>query len=242
MKIPPPPTTNILAPSPAPALRAATVTERLPNYPQPHLHPSLPPAPSTLALRAATVTERLSNYPQPHLHPSLPPAPSARALRAATVTERLSNYPQPHLHPRLSPAPSTPALRAATVTERLSNPLPPTLPNEPSPKTAHPLTTLLFLALCATSLIAQPRIGDCPILPPGNIWNVAIDKLPVAANSAAYIRNNGPTRALHADMDNSASGIPYVIVPQDQPLVPIAFTYADESDPGPLSHPRRRSH
>ncbi|MCC6802262.1 MAG: hypothetical protein IT319_05210, partial [Anaerolineae bacterium] len=38
--------------------------------------------------------------------------------------------------------------------------------------------------------------------------------------------------------ENPDYGIPYVVVPEDQPLVPITFTeYGDESDPGPYPIP-----
>ncbi len=94
----------------------------------------------------------------------------------------------------------------------------------------------VFLFLL-TAAAAQPRIGDCPVFPTNNVWNIPIDKLPVAPNSQAFINNNGPTRALHADLGTAEFGIPYVIVPPDQPLVPVTFTYADESDSGPYPIP-----
>ena len=37
----------------------------------------------------------------------------------------------------------------------------------------------------------QPTIAGCPILPADNIWNTPVDKLPVHANSAAYISTMG---------------------------------------------------
>src|SRR5712692_10438572 len=37
--------------------------------------------------------------------------------------------------------------------------------------------------------------------------------------------------------NGAPNGIPYVVVTADQPLVPILFQYADESDPGPYPIP-----
>jgi hypothetical protein len=77
--------------------------------------------------------------------------------------------------------------------------------------------------------------------PPDNPWNQDISKLPVHANSAALIASIGPDKGLHPDFgtrwNNAPSGIPYCVVRRDQPKVPVRFTYADESDPGPYPIP-----
>jgi hypothetical protein len=114
------------------------------------------------------------------------------------------------------------------------------LRNEPNPVFGHPLAAaaaILLALLFLPHAAAQPRIGDCPVFPSNNVWNVPIDKLPVSPNSQAMIATNGPTRGLHPDLDNVSSGIPFVIVPPDQATVPITFTYADESDSGPYPIP-----
>lgn len=85
----------------------------------------------------------------------------------------------------------------------------------------------------------------CPLFPPDNIWNVAIDDLPVHPNSAAMIDAIGHDRNFHPDFgsgiwppeDGGPIGIPYVIVTGNQPKVPISFYYPDESDPGPYPIP-----
>ena len=60
-------------------------------------------------------------------------------------------------------------------------------------------------------------------------------------SSAAYINFIGSTKLLHPDFgtfwDGEPIGIPYVVVPGDQPLVPVAFLYGDESDAGPYPIP-----
>jgi hypothetical protein len=65
--------------------------------------------------------------------------------------------------------------------------------------------------------------------------------LPTHPNSANYIASieESGRRFLHPDFGaNPDYGIPFVIVPEDQPLVPITFTdYGDESDPGPYPVP-----
>jgi len=53
------------------------------------------------------------------------------------------------------------------------------------------------------------------------------------------IRRLGGNQSLHPDFGSNTNwGIPYEVVPQSQPLVPINFTaYGDESDPGPYPIP-----
>src|SRR3954447_2939780 len=85
------------------------------------------------------------------------------------------------------------------------------------------------------------NIGGCPMFPVDNAWNTPVDNLPVRARSAetiAKIQSVGGDN-LHPDFgENPDYGIPFVVVPADQPLVPITYTaYGDESDPGPLPIP-----
>ncbi len=77
------------------------------------------------------------------------------------------------------------------------------------------------------------------MFPANNLWNQDISRIPVDTNSATYIGSIGASGFLHADFGGGgAYGIPYVVVPQSQPLVPINFTaYGDESDPGPYPIP-----
>lgn len=89
---------------------------------------------------------------------------------------------------------------------------------------------------------AQPKIGSCSIFGPTNIWNVPIDNLPIAANSATLVTTIGATKGLHADFgsglwNGGPIGIPFVTVPGTQPKYAAAFEYADESDRGPYAVP-----
>lgn len=82
------------------------------------------------------------------------------------------------------------------------------------------------------------------MFPPDNAWNTPIDHLPVHALSDAYIDAIGRSRGLHMDFgvgtwDGGPIGIPYNMVGGNQPKAPIAFGYADESDPGPYPIPAK---
>ncbi|MEI7546971.1 MAG: hypothetical protein WCK21_02780 [Actinomycetota bacterium] len=87
----------------------------------------------------------------------------------------------------------------------------------------------------------SPMIGNCRLFPADNPWNLDVRTAPVRAGSAqtiAYIQAHGADN-LHPDFgENPTYGLPYVVVPQSQPLVPITYTdYGDESDPGPFPIP-----
>jgi hypothetical protein len=82
----------------------------------------------------------------------------------------------------------------------------------------------------------SPAIGGCPMFPPDNAWNTDISTAPVDT-SHDYIGSLG-SMVLWPDFGgDGAYGIPYVTVPFSQPLVPISFDVADESDPGPYPTP-----
>jgi hypothetical protein len=86
-----------------------------------------------------------------------------------------------------------------------------------------------------------PNVAGCPVFPADNPWNTRVDALPLHPRSAsiiAHIQANGSDN-LHADFgENPSYGIPYVVVPPDQPLVPITYdAFGDESDPGPFPIP-----
>ncbi len=80
-----------------------------------------------------------------------------------------------------------------------------------------------------------------PMFPADNVWNVAIDTLPVDANSAAYVTTIGAAKPMHADFgtvyNGAPNGIPFIVVPGSQPRVAVSFDYADESDSGPYPVP-----
>ena len=85
-----------------------------------------------------------------------------------------------------------------------------------------------------------PTLGGCSVFPPDNAWNRDVSGDPVDPNSANYINYiNRTATHLHADFGEDPSyGIPYVVVPANQPMVPIDFWESpDESDPGPYPIP-----
>jgi hypothetical protein len=87
-----------------------------------------------------------------------------------------------------------------------------------------------------------PVVGGCQVFPASNPWNTDISNAPLDANSAGYmaaIAALGGNEKLHPDFGSyTGYGIPYVVVPANQALVPITFTaYGDESDPGPYPVP-----
>ena len=84
----------------------------------------------------------------------------------------------------------------------------------------------------------------CPAFPSDSVWNTPITGLPVNVNSATWLSSmSGSSTNLHPDYGPSGSkrpyGIPWQIVSPSQALVPVRFTYASESDPGP--YPLSRS-
>ncbi|MDO8364603.1 MAG: hypothetical protein Q7V88_17060 [Actinomycetota bacterium] len=86
-----------------------------------------------------------------------------------------------------------------------------------------------------------PRIGGCRVFPNDNSWNVDLRNAPLHPRSSqiiTYIQAHGGD-FLHPDFgENPDYGIPYVVVPQNQPLVPITYdAYGNESDPGPFPIP-----
>jgi hypothetical protein len=88
----------------------------------------------------------------------------------------------------------------------------------------------------ADAFAGSPVIGGCPIFPKDSPWNTDISRAPVDT-SHDYIGALGPM-VLWPDFGGDGQyGIPYVSVPFAQPLVPISFEVADESDPGPYPTP-----
>lgn len=86
-----------------------------------------------------------------------------------------------------------------------------------------------------------PTVGGCRVLPTDNPWNVPVAGAPRHPNSSqiiSFVQAHGGD-FLHPDFgSNPAYGIPYVVVPQQQALVPVTYdAYGDESDPGPFPIP-----
>ena len=80
------------------------------------------------------------------------------------------------------------------------------------------------------------------LFPADNAWNEDISNSPVDPNSDNLIAGIGLNTNLHPDFgtvwNGAPNGIPYIVVPGNQPLVPRIFVdYEDESDPGPYPVP-----
>ena len=107
----------------------------------------------------------------------------------------------------------------------------------------------LIVSLAAGAAAQVPvRGGDLPaplpLLPPDNWWNTDISLAPADPASAAFISFVGPSRGLHPDFGGDSGdatapiyGMPYIVVSASQPLVPVTFDYADESDIGAPGRP-----
>ena len=76
------------------------------------------------------------------------------------------------------------------------------------------------------------------MFPPDNPWNRDVSADPIDDRSGAYIASIGPNLHLHPDFGSNPSyGMPYIVVPTSQPKLPVVFSEADESDPGPYPIP-----
>jgi len=80
------------------------------------------------------------------------------------------------------------------------------------------------------------------LFPPDNPWNEDISNAPVDPNSDNLISSIGLNTNLHPDFgtvwDGAPNGIPYIVVSESQPKVPLNWTaYGDQSDPGPYPIP-----
>jgi hypothetical protein len=77
------------------------------------------------------------------------------------------------------------------------------------------------------------------VFPASNAWHKKVNKLPLSPLSSAYIAAIGANLDLHPDFGHErAYGIPYAVVPTDQPKVAIHFTaYGGQSNPGPYPIP-----
>jgi hypothetical protein len=93
-----------------------------------------------------------------------------------------------------------------------------------------------------TGLGTGASLGGRRLFPADNPWNQDISKEPVDPNSAKLIANIGLDKNLHPDFgtvwEGAPRGIPYVVVPGNQPRVPIRYvSFGDESDAGPYPIP-----
>ncbi len=111
-------------------------------------------------------------------------------------------------------------------------------------------TVLVGLVLVAAACVVSPHpsvgggidLSGCPLFPSNSFWRADVRGLAVHPRSAAWRDAIGAGAHAHPDFgagtwDGGAIGIPYVTVGAGQPLVPVTFGYASESDPGPYPIP-----
>jgi hypothetical protein len=171
-------------------------------------------------------------------------AAQSPAPPGATATAPATAQASPAGAPAAVPPPATPD--ASTATPQLPVAAPATAPaptSVPVVIAPPPATSTPVPPPAAPVPGGGASVGGCRIFPPDNPWNQDISSLPVDANSATYIASinaTGGNGFLHADFGGGgAYGIPYVVVPASQPLLPVNFTaYGDESDPGPYPVPQ----
>jgi hypothetical protein len=99
-----------------------------------------------------------------------------------------------------------------------------------------------FFSAPSAAVAGTPDLGigadlhGAVAFPADNPWNQDISNAPLDPNSANLIASIGLTTGLHPDF-GSTWGFPYIVVPGTQPRVPVTFSYAGESDPGPYPIP-----
>jgi hypothetical protein len=94
--------------------------------------------------------------------------------------------------------------------------------------------TAAFQASAITPARAPVPGSACRVFPADNVWNMDVSKLPVARKNKVWKRStHAGSTMLHPDFGPPAYGLPFDVVDDSSPRVPIDFGYADESDPGP---------
>lgn len=97
-------------------------------------------------------------------------------------------------------------------------------------------------SLGCTDSVCSEMPPNSMIFPADNVWNTAIDGLPVDSRSEDYVASMSPDTGLHPDFGSGLYegiplGIPFVRVPADQAMIDVTFEVPDESDPGPYPIP-----
>jgi hypothetical protein len=102
---------------------------------------------------------------------------------------------------------------------------------------------ILALSTVRAHSSSGPQIDGCPVFPDSSPWNQRVDQLPVASDSARIVSRIGARDPLHPDFGSGRwhgglIGLPYNVVTSRTPKVPVTFSDADYSDPGPYPLPR----
>jgi hypothetical protein len=92
----------------------------------------------------------------------------------------------------------------------------------------------MFLSVCS--------YAECQIYPQNNIWNTAVDQLPVHPKSATWLESIGLEKSLHPDFGaglyrGKPMGIPYNTVNQNTPRHRVNLKWLAESDDVPYPIP-----
>jgi len=110
-------------------------------------------------------------------------------------------------------------------------PKPKPSPGTPGAPIAGPTPSPKATPTPAPTPIAIPPLSHCQIFPSSNQWNLPVNNLPVASDSATMIAAIGQTVGVHPDFDTSSTdGIPYNIVGTATPRSTVTFQYSSESD------------
>jgi hypothetical protein len=107
-----------------------------------------------------------------------------------------------------------------------------------SPNLAPDAARVRQAAGAAVPVVAGCRMFPAPVSKPQgeSWWNVDVSNYPVDPKSATYIAHLPGN--LHPDFGHEPYyGIPMNIVPANQPRVPVRFSYASSSNPGPYPIP-----
>src|SRR5688500_14380110 len=119
------------------------------------------------------------------------------------------------------------------------------MPRRPTLVALPALACLIPLVSLASRRTVE-RAPRCHVFPRDSHWNVRVDGLPVASDSATLVRSIGLDRPVHPDFgaglyQGRPIGIPYTTVSRRQRRVRVSFDYADESDRGRYPIPPART-
>src|ERR1043165_4170419 len=129
----------------------------------------------------------------------------------------------PPASPALGTSPSAPP-RTTPPSPAGSNPSTPPAPSAPPKKASKPV---LFNTPEADAILSSLQV-----FPKDNPWNEDISERPVHPDSDRMIDKIGRQLRFRWNHDMS-----FILVPPDQPKVPLHLEYKDESDPGPYPIP-----
>ena len=170
------------------------------------------------------------------------PTPTRTATSVPTSTRTATSLPSATVTaPPRTPTPMPTSARTATAVLATSTRTATAVLATPTRTvTAVPSTPTRTATPPLPTPTASPS-APCSIFPTDNPWNTDISSYPLHPNSASYVNFIGPTKTLHPDFgtfwEGAPIGIPWIVVPGDQPLVAVDFLYDTESDPGPYPIP-----